>query len=219
MTDEPDDLRALIADVPAPDADRRERALAAAMAAFDEQVAPRRRSTRWLMPVAAALVGVVAIGGVISQLGGADDTPDQSLNVPADRTGAPAAEAEPADAEPADADSDMAGAVASVAATELATEMMAADAAASPAAIPTMRTDADVVDAVVAARLDADDEMRACGRVVLTEAIDERDPATTRLVLLAVEPGGSDEGGEVIVVLAPIGEPDACAELSRIALP
>ena len=209
--------RTLIADVPAPDADRRARALAAAMAAFDEQMAPRRRSTRWLMPAAAALVAVVAIGGVISQFGGADDTADPSLSATADRTDAPAAaEAESADA---DAAADMAGAVASVAATERATEMMAADAAASPAAIPTLRTDADVVDAVLAARLDRDAEMRACDRVIVAEAIDERDPASTRLVLLAVEPGGSDEAGEVIVVLAPIGEPDACAELSRIALP
>ena len=215
MSDEPDDLRALLADVPEPDADRRERALAAAMAAFDQQMAPRRHSTRWLMPVDAALMAVGALGGVISQLGSGDD--DDTTAVQQDNA---AARRDLEESEDADDRATVAAPAAPV------TEMMAAEAAADAAGaapsslpIPTVANDGDVVDVVRAARLDDQTERQVCDRSIVATALDERDPANVRLVLLAVEPGGSDETDEVIVVLAPDGDPDACTELDRIALP
>ena len=123
-----------------------------------------------------------------------------------------------------------------MAATEPVTEMMAAEAEegagvappapADPAAtnIPVARTDAELIDAVRTALTTGEAGLQACDRPIVTSVIDERDASNVRLVLLAVETGASDanaddDGEQMIVVLAPDGDPDACTELDRIALP
>jgi hypothetical protein len=77
-------VRAALADVPPPADERREAAIAAALAAFEAPVASnvvplaRRRTPRWLMPAAAAVVAVLALGGLAALLGDGDGDSDDS---------------------------------------------------------------------------------------------------------------------------------------------
>jgi hypothetical protein len=79
-------VRDALADVPAPSAANREASVAAALAAADRPIAPPvasltdRRRARWLVPAAAAIVGVAALGGLAAFLGGTggDDVDDSA---------------------------------------------------------------------------------------------------------------------------------------------
>lgn len=236
MTDEPDDqLRARLRDVPAPDPAARERAIAAAMDVFEAQQAPRRRSARWLMPVAAAVIGVAVLGGALALLDPAADN-DEALDQAAATQAAEVRRAEHGAGADRDATSvvDAGTASTSVAAEEAVEEAteagdVAAEApadamvvtaapslGASASDVPVLRDDDDV-----AAAVDRDDDtestpMTACGRTIVTEARDERDPTAPRPVLLAVE---ETPTGSFVVLLVPEGVPDACTELERLPLP
>lgn len=231
MTDQPEDhLRALLGDVPAPDPAARERAIAAAMAVFEEQHAPRRRATRWLMPAAAALVGVIAVGAALTRLDpdGDEGEGERTAQVVANSIGAEVQRAEASDDEPGS----MAAASTAVASTAVAAPRPAPDAAADadaaiPAAsavveVPTVLTDADIVS-LVADRIDGseasegdEDAVTACNRAIVTEALDQRDSTAARPILLALERTAE---GEFAVVLVPEGEPDACTEIDRLPIP
>lgn len=233
-----------LADVAPPSDDARERAIAAALGVFDDQRAgdgafppPRlvtpptpltgrraeraRRANRWLAPVAAALVGVVAIGGAITMLVD-DDGGDQSSGAPeasvldaeVDNAASRAVEAAEPDDEDDTVDDDAAqDAAAAPAATP---SDAAADQAEAPTAASTemivVRTDDELVDI---ARRSSVEPVTACDRDIAATVIDAR-TGEAREVLLAVE---GDAGAEFVLVLAPEDAEDACAELDRVALP
>lgn len=214
MTDElDDDLRARLRNVPGPDPAGRERALAAAMAVFEEQHAPPRRSTRWLMPVAAALVGVVALGGALT-LVDSDADDEQAADRTADSVDADELRAEAIEvAEAGEAAATLAAAE-TAAADVMAAE--AAPAASSAAALLVLLTDDDVVAAVSTTEASVATTFTACDREIVTEASDQRDPDAPRPVLLTIE---DTADGSFVVVLAPEGAPDACTEIGRLPLP